>query len=189
MARAIRKPKRQRNRKKPAPKGRHSRPASASKNDKVLREHLLSLLGGGNAHLDFDKAVADFPFELCGLKPDGIPYSAWQILEHLRIAQWDILEFSRNPQHVSPEWPADYWPFSDAPPSEKEWLESVRAFRSDLKEMEDLVRDPRTDLLTKIPHGEGQTMLREAMLAADHNAYHLGQLILIRRLLGAWNQD
>ena len=157
--------------------------------DKALREHLLSLLGGGNAHVSFDHAIANFPFDLCGLRPEGIPYTAWQILEHLRIAQWDILEFSRNSKHVSPEFPKGYWPLEDSPPSEAAWKKSIASFRADLKAMETLVKDPRTDLFVKIPHGSGQTILREALLVADHNAYHTGQLVLIRRLLGAWNDD
>jgi hypothetical protein len=115
---------------------------------------------------------------------DGIPYSAWQILEHLRIAQWDILEFSRNPQHVSPEWPQGYWPSTDLPPHETAWQESVKAFRADLKAMEGLVKNQRTNLFAKISHGDGQTILREALLVADPNAYHIGQLVLIRVCLG-----
>jgi hypothetical protein len=188
MAKVTRKRKRQPQR--PASrKVSRARREPASMDHKALRDHLLSLMGGGNAHLNFEKAVADFPFELCGLKPDGIPYSAWQILEHLRIAQWDILEFSRNPQHVSPEWPEGYWPSTDSPSRRSDWDESVQSFRRDLKAMQILVRNPRSDLFARIPHGDGQTILREAMLVADHNAYHLGQLVLIRRLLGTWAQD
>jgi hypothetical protein len=151
-----------------------------------LREHLLSLLRGGGAHAAFDKAVGHLPAELRGAKPEGAPYSAWELLEHMRIAQWDILEFSRNPKHVSPEWPAGYWPKSAAPPDDGAWDKSVKQFRADLEAMENLVADPRTNLLARIPHGDGQTILREALLVADHNAYHLGELVLLRRLLGAW---
>ena len=104
----------------------------------------------------------------------------------MRLAQWDILEFSRNPKHVSPEFPAGYWPETDAPPDDKAWQKSIRKFRADLKAMQDLVEDPAIDLLAPIPHGEGQTILREALLVADHNAYHLGQMVTVRRLLGAW---
>jgi DinB superfamily len=189
MAGKKRESKRQQKGAKSGRSRKGAKPAPSRHSDKALREHLLSLLGGGNAHLSFDKTVAGFPFDLCGLKPEGIPYSAWQILEHLRIAQWDILEFSRNPQHVSPAWPEGYWPSTDMPSDEAAWRESAKAFRADLKAMEDLVRNPRTDLLAKIPHGDGQTLLREALLTADHNAYHLGQLVLIRRLLGAWSGD
>ncbi len=154
--------------------------------DKALREHVLYLLRSRGAHLDFEEAVASFPPELRGKRTDQMPYSPWQLLEHLRITQWDILEFSRNPKHVSPEWPKAYWPESAAPPSDKDWDNSVETFRKELKEMQAMVNDPATDLYAKIPHGDGQTILREALLVADHNAYHLGQFILLRKLLGAW---
>ncbi|MFB3922553.1 MAG: DinB family protein [Terriglobia bacterium] len=154
--------------------------------DKALRQHLLYLLRGGGARLDFEKTVAGLPAALHGSKPPGAPYTPWALLEHMRIAQWDILEFSRNPRHVSPEWPRGYWPATDGPPDDAAWEKSVAAFRADLKAMEKLVANPQTDLFARIPHGDGQTILREALLAADHNAYHLGQLVLVRRLLGAW---
>jgi hypothetical protein len=154
--------------------------------DQFLREHLLYLLGGGGAHLDFDAAVADLPPSLRGVRPTGLPHSPWELLEHLRLAQWDILEFSRNPKHVSPVWPAGYWPAQPAPPSKGAWDKSIEEFRTDLEGMKHLVEDPKTDLYARIPHGDGQTILREALLLADHNAYHVGQLILVRRLLGAW---
>jgi hypothetical protein len=152
----------------------------------ALRDHLLYLLRGGGAHLDFDAAVADLPPNLRGAKPAGQPHTPWRILEHLRLAQWDILEFSRNPRHVSPPFPDGYWPAGDVPPDAGAWDKSVAAFRADLKAMQDLVADPATDLFAPIPGGQGQTVLREALLVADHNAYHLGQLVLLRRLLGAW---
>jgi uncharacterized damage-inducible protein DinB len=155
----------------------------------TLREHLLSLLKGGGAHLNFDKAVADLPAELRGAKPPGVPHTPWRLLEHLRIAQWDILEFTRNPRHVSPPWPEGYWPAGDAPPDGEAWDRSVAAFRADLRAMQDLVADPATDLFAPLPHGEGQTALREALLVADHNAYHLGQLVVVRRLLGCWPEQ
>jgi len=155
-------------------------------NDKALREQLVSLMKGGNAHATFDAAVKDMPAELRGKTPKGAGHSAWQLLEHLRIAQWDILEFSRNATHESPKWPEGYWPASAAPPDDKAWDKSVRAFRRDLKALCELVSDPATDLYAGIPHGSGQTILREALLVADHNAYHIGQLILVRKLLGAW---
>jgi len=154
--------------------------------DPDLRQQVVKLLNGGNAHATFDDAVKNFPPELRGKKPKGAEYSAWQLLEHLRIAQWDILEFSRDPKHQSPEWPSGYWPAQPAPPDEKAWDKSVRAFRRDLKELCDMVADEAVDLFARIPHGDGQTVLREALLAADHNAYHIGQLVLVRRLLGAW---
>jgi hypothetical protein len=154
--------------------------------DTDLRQQLVSLLEGGNAHATFDDAVKNLAPELRGKTPRGAEHSPWQILEHLRIAQWDILEFSRDPKHQSPKWPEGYWPARPAPPDEKAWDKSVRAFRRDLKALCDLVAGESNDLFTPIPHGDGQTLLREALLAADHNAYHVGQLVLVRRLLGAW---
>ena len=154
--------------------------------DQSVRQHLLDLLRGGNAHLKFEEAAQDFPERLRGKKPEGQPHTAWRLLEHMRIAQWDILEFSRNSRHVSPEFPDAYWPQSDAPASAAAWEKSVKQFRADLKAMQDLVADPKTDLYARIPWGDGQTILREALLVADHNAYHLGELLLIRRLVGAW---
>ncbi len=155
--------------------------------DKALRQHVVNLLRS-HAHLGFDAAIAGLPAKLRGAKPKGLPYTAWRLLEHMRIAQWDILEFSRNPKHVSPEFPDGYWPASDAPPSAAAWDQSVKAFRTHLAAMQALVEDPSTDLFAPIPHGEGQTILREALLVADHNAYHLGQLVILRRLLGAWKE-
>lgn len=154
--------------------------------DETLRKHLLDLLGGGGAHVRFDDAVKDFPAELRGRKPEGSPHTAWQLLEHMRIAQWDILEFSRDPKHASPDFPSGYWPETEAPPDAKAWEKSVQAFRKDLKAMEGLVTDSKSNLFARIPHGEGQTLLREALVLADHNSYHLGQLVLVRKQLGAW---
>jgi uncharacterized damage-inducible protein DinB len=158
-----------------------------SRADKSLREHLLYLLKGGGAHLNFEQAIADLPVELRDRKPPEAAHTVWQLFEHMRIAQWDILEFSRNPQHVSPDWPSGYWPTPGISPDQKAWEASVEAFRRDLRAMEKLVADPATDLFAKIPHGDGQTILREALLVADHNAYHLGQIVQLRRLLGAWS--
>jgi hypothetical protein len=155
-------------------------------NEERLRQQLVSLIGEGNAHATFEKAIAELPPDLRGKRPDGLPHSPWELLEHLRIAQWDILDFSRNPSYKEQKWPDDYWPRSPAPPSDAAWEESVAAFRRDQKEMIALVTDPATDLYAKIPHGNGQTILREALLVADHNAYHVGQLVLVRQLLGAW---
>jgi len=154
--------------------------------DQALRDHLLYLLRGGGAHLDFEAAIADLPEGLRGTKPAGLPHSPWRLVEHMRIAQWDILEFSRDPKHVSPKFPDGYWPQGDAPPNADAWEQSVAAFLTDLSAMQELVADPATDFFAPIPHGQGQTILREALLVADHNAYHLGQLVTIRRLLGAW---
>jgi DinB superfamily len=156
------------------------------RNDKSLREHVLYLLKGDGAHADFEGVVKDLPADLRGKRPKGAAHSPWEVLEHLRITQWDILEFTRNARHVSPEFPAGYWPGAEAPPNEKAWDKTVDAFRSDLRAMTELVGNESTDLFAPIPHGEGKTILREALLVADHNAYHLGELVLLRRLLGAW---
>jgi len=144
------------------------------------------LLKGGGAHLNFEQAIAALPQDLRGTKADGVPHTPWRLLEHMRICQWDILEFSRNAEHVSPDFPDGYWPETDGPPDVEAWNKSVEAFRADLQAMIDLVANPGTDLFAPIPHGDGQTILREALLVADHNAYHLGQLVVLRRCLGAW---
>jgi hypothetical protein len=157
--------------------------------DKILRDHLVYLLQKGGAHAGFEAAVKDLPPALRGKRPQGLPHSPWELLEHLRIAQWDILEFTRDPKHVSPEFPSGYWPKSPEPPDDQAWDKSVTAFGNDLNAMADIVKDPSKDLSAQLPHGDGQTILREALLIADHNAYHLGQLILVRRLLGAWNES
>ena len=151
--------------------------------DQALREQLLYLLRGGGAHIDFESVVKDFAVELVNRKVEHIPYTPWQLLEHMRIAQWDILEFSRNPDHVSPPWPKGYWPADASAGDADTWNKSVEAFRADLKEMESLVADSSTDLFAPIAHGEGQTILREALLVADHNAYHLGVLATLKRIL------
>jgi len=156
------------------------------KNDASLREHLVNLLTSGHAHVDFENAIKNLPVELRGKTPKGAEHSPWELLEHMRLAQWDILEFSRDPNYKSPEFPDGYWPGTKAPADEMEWDKSVRAFRQDLKAFCELVTDESTDLFATISHGDGQTILREALLAADHNAYHLGQLVLVRRQLGAW---
>jgi len=160
--------------------------AKKAGHDGSLRKHLLDLLTGSNAHADFEAAIKDLPAELRGKRPQGAEHSPWELLEHLRIAQWDILDFSRNPRYKERPWPSGYWPASPGPSDAKAWDRSVRGFRKDLKTFCDLIADPATDLYAKIPHGDGQTILREALLIADHNAYHVGQLVLVRRLLGAW---
>ena len=152
-----------------------------------LRQHLVDLLGPGGAHVEFDKAVADLPVKLRGAKPPNVPHSPWRLVEHMRIAQEDILEFTRDAQHKSPEWPEGYWPDGDAPPNEKAWNRAIRAFKADRKAMIDIVKNPKTHLLAPLLRGQGQTVAREAMLLADHTAYHVGQLIVVRRALGAWN--
>lgn len=159
---------------------------SGEANGKTLREHVLYLLKGGGAHLSFDGAIDGLPTELRGATVAGSSHTPWRLLEHMRICLWDILEFSTNALHVSPQFPDGYWPDSDAPPEEDSWDKSVEGFRSDLQSMIQLVDDPNTDLFSPIPHGDGQTILREALLVADHNAYHLGQLVFLRQCLGAW---
>jgi hypothetical protein len=154
--------------------------------EKVLREHVLYLLRDGGAHVKFAAAVQDVPAAVQGKRPKGTAHSPWELLEHLRIAQWDILEFMRNPKHVSPPFPAGYWPAAQVPPSENAWADSVASFRADSEAVAAMVADESNDLFKPIPHGDGQTILREALLVADHNAYHLGQLVLVRQLLGAW---
>lgn len=156
------------------------------KNKTTLTHHVLELLAGGHAHVDLKTALAGLPPALRGKKPKGAEHTAWQLLEHMRIANWDILEFTRDAKHVSPEWPGGYWPKTAAPPSAAAWNNSIRKAQADQKAMEKLVASKKTDLLAPIPHGTGQTVLREALLMADHNAYHIGQLILLRRSLGAW---
>ena len=151
--------------------------------DKSLREHLLYLLRGGGAHVGFEDALKDFPGEFYNARAGGVPYTPWQLLEHMRIAQWDILEFSRSAAHVSPAWPEGYWPDRSAEAVEDDWRRSVERFREDLRAMESLVEDESNDLHARIPHGDGQTLLREALLVADHNAYHLGALVTLKRLL------
>jgi hypothetical protein len=151
--------------------------------DDSVRKHVLYLLRGGGAHLSFDDLVASFPADLCNRQIEGLPYTPWQVLEHMRLAQWDILEFSRDANHVSPEFPKGYWPRPEELGTPALWQQTVEAFREDLRQMEALVEDPATDLHAKIPHGDGQTILREALLTADHNGYHLGVLSVMARIV------
>jgi hypothetical protein len=156
--------------------------------NKVLRKAVLILLRGGRAHITFEKAVANFPDALRGRKPRGAPYTPWQQLEHMRLAQWDILEYIRNPQYVALPFPEGYWP-REASPARNAWPKCVKAFLADRQALEALAADPSTDLLARVPHDpEGLSILHELLLVADHNAYHLGQLIVLRRLLGAWRE-
>src|SRR5581483_10306425 len=156
-----------------------------SKETTVLRSRLVDALRGHESHVEFDDAIKDFPPELRGTKPAGAPHSAWQLLEHMRIAQHDILEFSRNPQHESPDWPEGYWPKSDAPPDARAWDASVEAFRTDAREMQKLIEQPQQYLFRAFEHGKGQTLLREALVLATHNSYHLGQLVYLKKMLSA----
>ena len=148
-----------------------------------LRQHLVNVLTKAEAHVDLESELKDFPRELRGRKPPGAPHTPWQLLEHIRIAQWDILEFSRDAKHKSPKWPEGYWPKTEAPPDDKSWDKSVKQVLADLQSMVELVSDQKRDVFAKIPHGAGQTLLREALLVADHNAYHLGQIVMVRRIL------
>ena len=157
------------------------------KNDKALREDLVSLLTEGHAHISFDDAVKDLPAHLRGKRPTGLPHSPWELLEHLRIAQWDIIEYALNPKHESPEFPSGYWPKSPEPPDDKAWDKSIAAFRKDLKGLVSKIKDPDTDVLAPIKHAKDQSLHSKTLLLADHNSYHIGQLILVRRLLGAWH--
>ena len=156
--------------------------------DEALRDQLRDLISRGNAHIDFERAVADLPAELRGARHPSVPHSPWQMVEHMRIVQWDILRFCVDPDHDSPEFPEGYWPKGEAQPDADAWDRTVEGFLADRQAMIDLVMDPKTDLNSRLPHGDGQTILREALLVADHNAYHLGQLIIVRRLVGAWNE-
>jgi hypothetical protein len=156
------------------------------KDDKSLREHLINLLKSEGAHVDFDAAVKEMPVSLQGKKPKGAQHSPWEVLEHMRIVQWDILEFTRNASHISPEFPSGYWPSAPVPPNDNAWDKSAEAFQSDLATIVGIVANESIDLLAPIPHDDKKTVLREVLLVADHNAYHLGELILLRRMLGAW---
>ena len=152
-----------------------------------LVQELTNLIQKGHAHVSFNDAVNNIPFELLGKIPNGLSYSIWQIAGHIRIAQWDILDFSRNENYKEMQWPADYWPKEAAPADETAWKNCIAAINSDLNEFIDLVKDPDADIFKPFPHGSGQTLLREALLIADHNSYHTGQIIVIRRLLGNWD--
>ena len=151
---------------------------------KSLPDHLVELLEGGHAHITFEDAVKNWPVKLQGIRPKGAAHSAWEVLEHMRLAQWDILEFTHNPEHISPEWPAGYWPKSPEPPDGNAWNHAVKSFRADRSAMIKLVQKKGADFFEPLPHGKGPTLLREELLVADHNAYHLGELVLLRRLLG-----
>ena len=152
-------------------------------NSHSLRQHVANLLTKGESHLDARSVLEQFPRDFCGRKPPDVPYTPWQLLEHMRIVQWDILRFSLDPSHISPKWPDDCWPKAGAPPSNTAWDESVKLFLSDLDDFRKMVYDPELDLLARIPHGNGETFLREAFLVADHNSYHIGQLVMLRRIL------
>jgi hypothetical protein len=157
--------------------------------DKIIREQLLALLRGGNAHLGFDDAVANFPPEHIHTKPPNVSYTPWHLLEHIRIAQGDILEFVRNPDHVSPSWPEGYWPAPDEQADQARWQQTINEFRADLKAIENLVTDPNTDFFSPIPHAPGYTIFREILLVADHNAYHIGEFAILRQVMDTWGRQ
>jgi hypothetical protein len=161
------------------------------KQEKIIREQLLALLDGGNAHMSFAEVVARFPVKYGNIKPPNMNYTAWHLLEHMRIAQWDILEFIRNPAHVSPDWPDGYWPSQDKRTTGAQWEKTVKGFRADLKALQRLVKDPKIDLFGPIPHAKKYTIFREILVIADHNAYHIGEIATLRQILyikppGSW---
>ena len=157
-----------------------------SEQGSMLREQLIKLLSWQDAHVNFDDAVQGVPPEMQGVRSERLPYSLWELLEHMRVTQHDILDFCRDPAYEAPKWPDDYWPKNTMPPSPASWQESVAAFRADRDTLARFIADPLLDLYAKIPHGEGQTYLREVVLVADHSAYHLGEIVALRRLLGVW---
>jgi hypothetical protein len=154
--------------------------------DHVLREQLLDLLRGGQAHMTFDEALADFPITQINAVPPHVPYTPWHLLEHLRIAQWDILEFIRNPAHVSPAWPAGYWPLQEARADSQLWAHTIAAFQADLQTLQALVSNPATNLTAPLAHAPQYTILREILVVADHNAYHIGEFAILRQVMGTW---
>lgn len=157
--------------------------------DSVIREHITQLLDGRNAHLTFDDAVDQFPIERINEHPPNVPYNPWHLIEHLRISQWDILEFIRDPDHQSPKWPAGYWPDPSAAADHPQWIKSLGLFRKDLAAIKDLVQNPAIDLSAEIPHATGYTYIREFLLVADHNAYHIGEFAILRQIMGTWPAD
>jgi hypothetical protein len=149
-----------------------------------LIEELTKLLQGGNAHVGLKDALKGLPADMRGVQPNDLPYSIWQIVEHIRIAQWDMLEFSKDGRHKSPKWPDDYWPKEAAPANDAAWRKSIKQIENDQEEFKNLLK--KAEIYKAIPHGSGQTILREALQIADHNAYHIAEIVVIRRLLGAW---
>jgi len=157
--------------------------------DKVIREQLLFLLRGGNAHMNFDQAVADFPIQNINTKPPNVSYTPWYLLEHLRIAQWDILEFIRDPKHVSPAWPEGYWPSENEEADQAKWGKTICDFEADMETLQDMVVDQQVDLYVPILHAPDYTILREILLVADHNAYHIGEFAILRQVMDNWKSN
>ena len=160
----------------------------ANTNTETVISNLVDLLKKGNAHASLDEALKNIPFDLLGEKPAGLPYSIWQITEHIRITQWDIVEFSKNAKHVSPKWPDEYWTSSIKPASEKEWENCLEEIKKDRYSFIDLLKKAGEDLYKPFTYGDGQTLLREALVLADHNSYHTGEIIILRRLLHDWKK-
>ena len=157
--------------------------------DKDVRSHVLSLLRGGNAHLTIEEAVKDFPEDAINRKFPNGKYSSWGLLEHIRRAQWDILDFIRNSNYKQKDWPDDYWPDPKKNATKASWSKTLKQIKADSKELEKILSDPNTDLYAKIPHAEGQTILREMLLVADHNSYHLGEFAIMRQVMGTWGKN
>jgi hypothetical protein len=157
--------------------------------DNLVREQLLYLLQGGNAHMPFEEAIADYPMESINTRFPNGTYTPWHLLEHLRLTQWDILDFMRNPNYQEGEWPADYWPAQDQQATEADWQRTIASFQADMQALQAIVMDPQTDLSATIPHGTGQTILREILVVADHNAYHIGEFAIMRQVMGTWGKS
>ncbi len=157
--------------------------------DEILRSQLVALLKGGNAHMGLDEAVAGFPMEFINQRPPNVTYTPWRLLEHIRITQWDILEFVRDPKHISPDWPVGYWPAPDASATPEKWNQTIQSYHADLKAIVDIVEDPNTKILAELPHAPDYTMLREILLVADHSAYHIGEFAILRQVMGTWPAD
>src|ERR1700677_1063756 len=168
--------------------GRKRAMPTATNHDTAVRRQLKEILSWHGAHVDWKSALANLPADKRGVRPAGLPHSAWELLDHARITQQDILDFCTNPKYKSLEWPAEYWPASPAPPNDSAWENAIRNFEKDTQAMGKLIENPATDLFAKIPHGTGQTILREAVLLADHSSYHLGQFVLVLRLLSSWKE-
>jgi DinB superfamily len=157
--------------------------------DELVREQLLYLLQGGNAHMPFEEAVADYPMQSINIRFPNGTYTPWHLLEHLRLTQWDILDFMRNPHYQEGEWPQDYWPAQDQQATEADWRRTIDTFQADMQALQAIVMDPQTDLSATIPHGTGQTILREILVVADHNAYHIGEFAIMRQVMGTWGKS